>query len=507
MKMKKILSAVLAAMLIMACLTGCGGTETGGDGNAKLKWILLGPGIQKDSDEVYAAFNEKLQEYMPGTTVEFEVLIGSEFQEKWNLMMATNETVDIAWSGYAVDFTKQMQQGSYLALDELIAQYGQDMVAELPEWVFDLTKVEGKIYAVPCYQMMSAWPRGIFLTKENSDKYFDRQAIIDKYEEWKKDDSKGKEFYATIADGLEKMKQAGVIGNGISSTVGSFKNDPFFEATSVSGFSIDPDKDEIIVDCKWENTKLWYEIAADWYKKGYIRNDILSVQDQGSEPHKNGYIMWTHNYSDKTAEIKSNDLGVEIDVIPLGANDYVIRNAMPSTMLTIPRTSKNPEKAMQLINLMNSEKGKELYNLLVWGIEGKHYTKISDTRIKTVYEKTQATSDDAYGLFNWAVGNTKNSYEPHLQMEGWADYQISLDEKATPSKYIGFKPDTSMLSTEIAQTSAVATEYVNVLKYGAVDNWEELYDEYVKKYDAAGAEKIRAELQKQLDEWLKKNNK
>ena len=144
------------------------------------------------------------------------------------------------------------------------------------------------------------------------------------------------------------MKQAGVLGNGISSTISGFNNNPFAESTSVSGFSIDPDTDKIVVDCKLDNVKLWYEIAAEWYKKGYIRNDILSVQDQGSDPYKNGYCMWTHNYSDRTAEIKSKDLGVEIDVIPLGKDDYVIRNAMPSTMLTIT------EIAMTDMTIMNS---------------------------------------------------------------------------------------------------------------------------------------------------------
>ena len=33
---------------------------------------------------------------------------------------------------------------------------------------------------------------------------------------------------------------------------------------------------------------------------------------------------------------------------------------------------------MQLIGLMNTEKGKDLYNLLVFGIEGEHYTKVND---------------------------------------------------------------------------------------------------------------------------------
>lgn len=39
---------------------------------------------------------------------------------------------------------------------------------------------------------------------------------------------------------------------------------------------------------------------------------------------------------------------------------------------------------MQLIGLMNTEKGKDLYNLLVFGIEGEHYTKVNDKEIQPI---------------------------------------------------------------------------------------------------------------------------
>ena len=35
-----------------------------------------------------------------------------------------------------------------------------------------------------------------------------------------------------------------------------------------------------------------------------------------------------------------------------------------------------------LLNLLNTDK--EIYNTLVWGVEGKHYKKVADNRIETI---------------------------------------------------------------------------------------------------------------------------
>ena len=61
---------VLAAVLVLGCVmnfAGCGDKNTAKkEETVTLKWIFGGPGKQRDSDEVYALFNEKLQEKMPG---------------------------------------------------------------------------------------------------------------------------------------------------------------------------------------------------------------------------------------------------------------------------------------------------------------------------------------------------------------------------------------------------------------------------------------------------------
>lgn len=501
--MKKILSAMLVLALAMGGLMGCKKDEMADNPNeVTLKWIMLGS-KQKDADMVLSAFNEKLAEYLPDTKVDVEFIDGGDYQEKWNLMMASNESVDIAWSGYAVDFMSQIQQGSYIELNDLIDKYGQDMKAELPDWLFDLGAVNGKIYCVPNYQMMASWPQGVKVLKEYSDQYLDKEALKKAWEEAKTDINGVKKEYEIWGKFFENLKNAGEIGNGIDvSSFGNFGNNNVIDKTTVSGYSIDLNTMKVVCDEESETTKLWYETVADWFKKGYIRSDILTVEGLGTEPYKNGYVAWQHNWCDKTAEIESGELGVEVDAIKMGY-DPMIKNIIPVTSTVIARTSKNPERAMQFINLMNSEKGKDLYNLIVWGIEGKHYTKKDGIRIEVPYNTMQATSDEDYGLMNWAVGNIKNSYEPQATISGWADYVYDIDTKAKISPVLGFRPEISKIATQIAQVSAVRGEYQKTLKYGAADNEQALYEEYINKLKTAGSDKIIEELQTQLDEWLK----
>lgn len=504
--MKKLTAMVLAAAMSLSFVAGCGvKKENKNDDSVVLKWVVIGPGKQKDADMVITKFNEKLNEYMPGTSVDLEVISDADYSEKWNLMMATNEEIDIAWTGYAVDFNEQMQQGSYMALDELIEKYGADMKAELPEWLFDLSTVDGKIYAIPNYQMMATWPKGLRMLKEHSDKYFDRDAIMQKYLEWENDFEKGKEFYGLIGDGLQKMKDAGVIGQGVDvKRFGKFTDKLRMDTTTVKGFSVDMDTFKVEIDAKSDYMKLWYDTAAEWYKKGYIRSDILSAQNYGTDSYRHGFVLWSFQYDEGAAEREGSEHNVVLDAIPLGTTD-IIKNAVPSTATVIPRTSKNPEKAMQLLNLLNSKKGAELYNLLTWGIEGTHYEKENENRIITPYNKTQGVAEDDYGIWNWALASIKNSYENQAQTKGWTEYVSAKDEKAEISPVLGFKPDTSKLATEIAQFRAVEDEYQKTLSYGAADNHEALYKEYIDKLDRAGGEKIREELQRQLDEWVKQN--
>ncbi len=503
-KTLKRLVVILAIAALALSFAGCGGTEVADDENVTLKWVMVGPGKQKDSEMVWAKFNEKLQEYMPGVTVDFEILTGSEFNEKWQLMMSSKEEVDIVWTGYALaSFTDEVNKGAYLPLDDLIEQYGQDMTAELEDWVFELGKIDDVTYTIPCYQTMSTSPLGLRTRKELSDKYLDVEKLKETFNAWETDPAKGQEFYDMLADYFQKLKDNSELGSGVGvGTIGNYEHTQKNDKTTVTNFSIDTETMKVFFDYETEDRKLWYKNVNDWYKKGYVRQDILSVQNPSVGEVKNGYILWDHvTYDEDRAALESIQHGLPIEVIPLG-KDWIIKNAIPSTGTSIAATSKYPEKAMQLINLMNSKKGSELYNLLTYGLEGQHYERIGENRIKAFDYVQQGEEGSAYGLWKWAVGNTLNAWELEADREGLAEYVKSLDSNALTLPTLGFKPDTTEVTTELSQINAVVTEYKETLGYGVAENWETVYNEFMKKVEAAGMSKVKAHLQEQLDEFI-----
>ena len=165
---------------------------------------------------------------------------------------------------------------------------------------------------------------------------------------------------------------------------------------------------------------------------------------------------------------------------------------------------ENPEKAMEFLNLMNSSKGKDLFNLLVYGFEGEHYKKISDTEIEWLLDGQPGTSSDmAYGFSAWALGNTFNAYTTQYEAEGWNEYILNeVNATAVVSPLAGFSLDRQPIKLELAQYDAIFNEYL-YLDLGATANYKELIKERNEKLKKAGTDKILKEVQRQIDEWKK----
>ena len=169
----------------------------------------------------------------------------------------------------------------------------------------------------------------------------------------------------------------------------------------------------------------------------------------------------------------------------------------------ISAKSKNPEKAWEFLELLNSEKGKDLYNMLVYGIEGKHYKKVGDNQIEQFGVTGQATSSSNYGLWKWNVGNTKYAYNTLTDtMDPKLIDEVNTGDHAVRSSFTGFALDTSKITTEIAQMNTVFEEFKG-LNLGTYSDVDKTYEEYMAKLKTAGLEKIREEIQRQVDEFFK----
>jgi len=135
-------------------------------------------------------------------------------------------------------------------------------------------------------------------------------------------------------------------------------------------------------------------------------------------------------------------------------------------------------------------------NLIVNGIEGKHYNKVGDNRIEQI-------ADSGYGksALNWVIGNQLLNYlrpgEPDDMYLNWEKF----NNEATRFPLLGFVFNDSEVKNEITQLTSVAQEY-NMIGSGALANPSKILDERNEKLRSAGIEKVRDELQAQIDEWL-----
>lgn len=103
-----------------------------------IQLMITGAGKQANSDKVWAAFNEQLQQYVPNTTVEFIDVSFDEYSEKFSQVLASGEGVDLAWTGWLINKPQNIADGNLMPLDDLLAEYGQGIVDVLGENVVEI---------------------------------------------------------------------------------------------------------------------------------------------------------------------------------------------------------------------------------------------------------------------------------------------------------------------------------------------------------------------------------
>ena len=220
------------------------------------------------------------------------------------------------------------------------------------------------------------------------------------------------------------------------------------------------------------------------------------------------YIFCVNNQAgdeEKVSDYYSQSYGFDTYAIPIKTN-YYITNTWSAGGNGVTAKCEHPDKALRLIELMTTEEGKDLYNMMVYGIEGVHYEKIDDTHIRTLeYDGTQGGVDTSYAGIKWIIGNTFNAYLNQGCVDG--DNELALEinnsEDNEISNLMGFNASVENISTQLEQISAVSQEYASSLYNGALGSgWEDQYNAYLEKMENAGLNEVITELQSQVDAFL-----
>lgn len=488
-----------------------------------IQLMITGAGKQANSDKVWAAFNEQLQQYVPNTTVEFIDVSFDEYSEKFSQVLASGEGVDLAWTGWLINKPQNIADGNLMPLDDLLAEYGQGIVDILGEEVVEIHRnaADGKLYYLPSWQGLCGERRGWLVVTEIAelagDTWIeDTEAALNK---WRNNYSGIEDFQAVLDQAtkyLAAAKEAGKLGAGINTgrAFGWSMYNGMYSFLGVGGAEIGITYCDGTFTVKdgvaGEHYKLYAKTMADWYKEGYIRSDIMSVDTSTLTTPKNGeitdttYVFSCDPYlTEADQEAAIADAGMDMTYLPIEENAYLILGG--DTSYAIPYCADEPERAMMVLNAIYSQP--DLYNTLIYGIEGEDYTKNADGTITTSYVGASPTADDSYGIQRWIIGSCKNALinngtDPNY----YADLE-ALEETARVNPFLNFTFDRTNVEGICASILNVYYEYGPQIDNGvAGDNWEELYNNYMAARKDAGIEELVTEFQNQLNAYIEANN-
>ncbi|CAK4842407.1 unnamed protein product [Aphanomyces euteiches] len=454
---------------------------------------LMYPGTpQKDVALVEAEANKYLKDKI-NVTLKLNAVDWGQWDNKLNLMIASSEPADIiftaAWQNYSVNVAK----GAFLDLGPLLASDGADIVKNLDPAFLEGSKIDGKNYGIPTNKELAA-TRGVLMRKD----------IVEKY----KMDLSGVKTWADLEPFLKIVKDneptmtpwfiSNSDGNGILSNI----DWDYLGDASVPGVISKTDKDtKVLNEVDTDRYKDAAALVRKWFKAGYINKDAATNTVFPKDQAKTGKVfMWTDGLKPgKDAETEGY-VGFKLTQVELTVPTITTGDAA-GAMLAISKTSKNPNKAMQVIDLLHSDKF--LNNLINYGIEGVHYVKKSENIIDL-----PAGVDPANRTYNpgaqWQLGNQFLNYLfANEDPQKWEKFK-EFNSRGVKSPALGFTFNSEPVKNEIAAVNNVTAQYKPALTSGSIDP-EKKIPEFAAKLKAAGIDRIIAEKQKQLDAFLAAN--
>jgi putative aldouronate transport system substrate-binding protein len=447
---------------------------------------------QPDLKLVEAELNKLLQARI-STAVKLNPIDPSAWDDRIKLMVAGGEKLDLVFTAnWTNNYYQNVAQGNFIPLDDLLPRYAPKLLASMTPEVWDGASIKGHIYGVP-NQILFAQPWGVYFRKD----------LVEKY---KFDISKVKE-YVDIEPFLKQIKEG---EPGITPIYSNDKRDGqtfraedynFELVGSNTGIAIredDPNLKAFNVFATPEY-KQTIEMARRWYLAGYYDQDPLPESDAAAAFKAGKFALGLHLVPPGNEASLKSRFGWDFVQQPITKQLFITTGRVTSNMLAISRTSQNPERAMMLLELLNSDK--EVFNTLANGIEGKHWVWVDKVNQVIGFPEGVTPQTNGYNPntpYLW--GNVFNGSYTNESLVGLWDEHMRINKTAPASAGLGFAPDFSSYSTEVAQINAVIGEYNLVLGQGRLDPATGL-PEFLKKLDQAGMPAMLAEVQRQLDEW------
>lgn len=443
---KRVVSAMLACVMVMGTLAGCGNSEQGTQASvatettketsteAASSEVVVeedGP-LFKDAVELSLLYPSAtdvtedlvLEEILKMTNVDADLMVaaGTSYDEKLNSILASGELPDIVYLN-----EKQMniwvEEGALLALDDLIDEYGPNIQAALDEDDYKASKYvgDGNIYGLPYLLKIPAqyaWGiRKDWLEQLNLEIPTTLEALEKVLTAFKDN---------AAALGVENLIP--MVGNqsNLGSFYGLYEAFGFSSSGESAAWTLDADGNYI---CRYEhpNYEAFLETASRWYQNGLIDPEYLSRKNADIHTLFNsglvgcGFIFSTR-FPTYTAAIQELDADGYVEYMePVVGYDGTQRAAGRTAVgnracITIAAEDKAIE-CIKFLDWFYSEEGDRVLN---FGIEGTTYEMVDGEPVM-IGEYTEGW--DAFR----AIGGVSTTWAYNRNLDAY--YQCMLNGK------------------------------------------------------------------------------
>lgn len=448
-------------------------------------------------DEVLASAEDQLKDTL-NVKLDFQFIPWSDYRNKINVMMAAGDDFDLHLNAQWLSIFNMIADEVIQPWDDLLAEYGQDLLNSIPGPMLEANKFHGKLYGIPngnVYGRVMGW----VIRKDLREKYgMPKPTTIEELEQFLmnvKEHEQGM-IPVTWQGGSFTPNEAlfplelGVRGIKVGSVEFFIYVHPDGTIEPVQGIFDDPHSLEAI------------KTFRRWYVNGLIEKDVMTQEDaigaltSGRVAAKRMDITRMHQ---DQAVLASNIPGAELEFLKVGWGEQKLTSDFQMwNFVVLNSKCKDPVRVTQFMNWLFSDHAH--YDLLAYGIEGKHWV---DTENGTygIPEGVDATTNynfPGYVLL-WKPGFDRILAEASEEEKAWTQF-LKDDKNMVPSALIGLTVDTSGLKNELAKCNAIWPSVARPIMNGIVDPETEIPNAK-KKLAAAGYDKIVEEINRQIEEF------
>lgn len=493
--MKKWVNVGLVTVLSVGMLAGCGGKKdndastdaNGTKGPAKFSISLTTSGNKyaESSPDINSDKWVQRLEKMANVDMDIRLLPLSDFSQKMAVMFAGNEIPDVVQNVGGANnksMSGAVEAGVFQPLDDLLKQYGPNLLKQIPKEAWAETSYKGKIYGIPNW-----------LSNQSRRATFIRTDLLEKT---------GLPMPKTVDDYLNVMRAFKKLG--IDNTYQLRENfkyaDAFFGAFDAMAFQFEVKNGQ--VQPKFFNTENMTKALQTYktmYDEGLVPKDFATItsSDYGKNIESGKAGMWSANAEGLTnyrTKLKAADPNAKVEIIPSpvgpdGTGGYGLYSAISTSMYINAKVK--PEKAGEIIKFFDWMLTDEAAKFFSVGVEGENYT-MENGKINYKAPKTsEEVNEEGFRSNLWFVHDlTYNKIRSGLSQDGQDlisafDNVLSKEGRGT----IVFTPDLSTFSKfpDLASTNdtppKIVIDHMVKMIYGKepISDWPKVIEEYKNK--------------------------